>query len=205
MILKIFVLFTLYVFGMSDVHAGDESRASAALDAFHRAAAESDFGAYSAIMSPDIVFLGTDATERWHGGEFSEFAREHFSTGEGWSYNSTERHITISADGRIAWFDEMLSNEKLGKCRGSGVLVNEEGGWKLAQYNLSLPVPNEMVESLVADIAQFEKSGTPKAEVSKATGTDDQESLNESSEDTGDTEKKCRNKKRFKTNRKADC
>jgi ketosteroid isomerase-like protein len=198
---KIFALLALSVFGMSDVRAADESGVSSTLNAFHRAASESDFSAYSAIISRDIVFLGTDATERWRGAEFSDFAAAHFSKGEGWSYNSTERHITMSAGGRIAWFDEMLSNEKLGKCRGSGVLVKEEGGWKLAQYNLSLPVPNEIVESIVADIAQFEQSGTLKAKATES-DTADRESLSESPEDA---QNKCRNKKRFKTNRKADC
>ena len=48
------------------------------LDDFHRAAAEADFERYTALMSDDIVFLGTDASERWQGADFPAFARPYF-------------------------------------------------------------------------------------------------------------------------------
>lgn len=205
---KTCVVLALCVFGISGVCAGEDSRVSETLDAFHRAAAESDFEAYSAIMTADIVFLGTDASERWQDDEFSEFARPHFAKGDGWVYRSTQRHISIGPDGRIAWFDEMLINDKLGKCRGSGVLIKQEGQWKLAQYNLSVPVPNDLVEGVVADIALFEKTGSVPAassgvaeDVNSVAEKPDQQSVEESTEETSSS--RCR--KRFKTNRKANC
>ena len=39
-----------------------------------------------------------------------------------------------------------------GECRGSGVLVRGERGWRIAQYVLSLPVPNELALDLVQRI-----------------------------------------------------
>ncbi|MFK8048185.1 MAG: nuclear transport factor 2 family protein [Halioglobus sp.] len=206
--LKTCVVLVLCLVANSGVRAGAESDVSLALDTFHRAAAESNFETYSETMSADIVFLGTDANERWHSGEFREFARPHFSKGNGWTYRSTERHITIAPGGQTAWFDELLINQKLGKCRGSGVLVLQDGQWKLVQYNLSLPVPNELVAGIVADIAAFEREGIApeatsdgaEAVVSKEEGPT-QDSLSESS----DKDPGCRQKRRFKTNRKAGC
>jgi len=34
-------------------------------------------------------------------------------------------------------------------CRGSGVLVNTDQGWKIKQYVLSMTVPNDDVEAVV--------------------------------------------------------
>ena len=49
--------------------------------------------------------------------------------------------MSFTPDGRTAYFDELLDNEDLGEMRGSGVLVREDGAWKVAQYNLSIPIP----------------------------------------------------------------
>ena len=45
------------------------------LNDFHEAAAAADFGRYFKHWTAASVFLGTDATERWVGDEFKEFAR----------------------------------------------------------------------------------------------------------------------------------
>ena len=123
------------------------------LDAFHRAASESDFEQYSALMSEEMVFLGTDGTERWQGKEFRDFAEPYFREGQGWTYVPSNRHVALSANGEHAWFDEALENAQLGACRGSGVLVLEEGSWKITQYNLSVPIPNAMVVDVATEIA----------------------------------------------------
>ena len=57
-----------------------------------------------------------------------------------------ERHVAFDRDGSTAWFDEVLENEKYGLCRGSGVLVLRDDAWRIAQYNLTFLVPNELVE-----------------------------------------------------------
>ena len=137
---------------LSGAALGDES-AAAALDGFHRAAANADTAAYFAAMTEDVVFLGTDGSERWQGSEFRDFAAANFNAGRGWTYVPIQRDITVSASGDIAWFDELLKNDTLGTCRGSGVLVKSAGGWRIAQYNLSVPIPNAMVEAVATDIA----------------------------------------------------
>lgn len=134
--------------------AQDDARAdvSATLDALHEAASEADFDRYFSLYADEAVFLGTDATERWTREEFMDYTKARFNTGTGWTYHMLERHIAIAPGGRTAWFDERLENANLGETRGSGVLVMEGGGWKIAQYNLTIPIPNEMAREVAERI-----------------------------------------------------
>ncbi len=124
----------------------------AALDAFHRAAAEADAAAYFDLLTPDAVFIGTDATERWSRSEFEVFARPHFAGDSAWIYVPVERNLTVA--GELAWFDERLSHEKYGETRGSGVLQRTGSGWRIRQYVLSFAVPNAAAAAVVEAIAE---------------------------------------------------
>lgn len=135
-----------------------EQQVGAVLDDFHDAAAKADFDRYFKHWSPLSVFLGTDATERWVGQEFKDFAKPHFDAGKGWAYRPHDRHIQVAPNNEAAFFDELLDNDKLGLCRGSGVLRKMEGEWWLMQYNLSIPVPNDLATRVVGLI----KQGPPK-------------------------------------------
>ena len=130
----------------------DNAAVAATLDAFHLAASNADGEKYFGMFAPDGVFLGTDATERWNLDEFKAFAKPYFEQGQGWTYTAIEgkRFVTISEDGSIAWFDELLANEKYGTCRGSGVLRKSADQWKIAQYNLSFMIPNDAAKDVVA-------------------------------------------------------
>jgi hypothetical protein len=119
------------------------------LDDFHRAAADADLDRYFGHFAANAVFLGTDATERWTVEEFKAYARPYFGPGGGWSYRPRDRSVSFTPDGRTAFFDELLDNEGLGETRGSGVLVLEDGAWKVAQYNLSIPIPNALADEVV--------------------------------------------------------
>ena len=127
------------------------------LDSFHRAAADADFDAYFAHFAPNGVFLGTDASERWDLEAFKVFAKPYFDDGHGWTYKATERHVYIDDSGNTAWFDERLDNKMLGECRGSGVLVWRDDAWKIAQYNLTVPVPNDLVLDIVKKIRESQR------------------------------------------------
>lgn len=135
-----------------------EANVSQVLDAFHKAASDGDFDAYFGLFATESVFIGTDSWERWPRPEFEEYVRARFDEGGGWTYVSTERHIGIASDGETAWFDEMLQNASYGTTRGSGVLVRDGGVWKVAQYNLSMPVPNELARDFVARIRERDES-----------------------------------------------
>lgn len=131
-----------------------ESRAcaevSAVLDHLHEYASKGEGEAYFALYTPDAVFMGTDPTERWSVEQFRAYAKPAFEKGKGWTYHPSERAVRVADGERVAWFDEMLDHAKYGRCRGSGVLVKgEDGAWRITQYNLSVPIPNDLLEGVV--------------------------------------------------------
>lgn len=133
-----------------------EAAIAAVLDDFHLAAAQADEARYFGHMDEGAVFLGTDATERWTKAQFQAYAHPYFAKGKAWSFHATRRAITVSADGRTAWFDEDLATANLGPCRGSGVLALKDGAWKIVQYNLAFTVPNGVAKEVKARIEAFQ-------------------------------------------------
>ena len=140
-------------------HGADkqETVIAAQLDSFHKAAANADADTYFALFSNDGVFIGTDASERWTVDAFKKFAQPYFSQGKGWTYVPRDRTIVVHGD--VAWFDELLDNASYGECRGSGVLVKEGGQWKIAQYNLHFPVPNDLAKQITQMIKAHGQGG----------------------------------------------
>ncbi len=126
------------------------------LNSFHQAAANAEAKSYFDLLSQDAIFLGTDATERWTKEEFKAFVVPYFSKGQGWLYTPTQRNISLIATEQVAFFDELLSSEGYGTCRGSGILIKTLQGWKISQYNLSIPMPNGVAKALVKQIKVFE-------------------------------------------------
>lgn len=128
------------------VRVTPETQISTVLDDWHAAAAAADETRYFGHFEPGGVFLGTDATERWSVEEFRRYAHPYFAQGKAWSFRLVERHVVFSPDGSVAWFDEKLETPNLGPARGSGVLVKTPADWKIAQYNLSVPIPNSLMK-----------------------------------------------------------
>jgi hypothetical protein len=125
--------------------AGDrEKQIHQVLDDWHRSAAAADEERYFRHFTADAVFLGTDPTERWTRDEFRKWAKPYFAKGKAWTFKAVRRGVSFSKDGHVAWFDEDLDTPNLGPCRGSGLLVREADAWKIAQYNLSVPIPNDL-------------------------------------------------------------
>lgn len=122
---------------------------SVMLDAWHDAAADANEAAYFAHFSDDAIFLGTDDRERWTRDEFRAWARPHFEKGKAWSFRARSRQVILGPGRDVAWFDELLDTQNLGLCRGSGVVVRVDGAWKVAHYDLNIPVPNEIVDFVV--------------------------------------------------------
>lgn len=118
------------------------------LDSFHLAASQADFGKYFSYYTNDAIFTGTDATERWNKSQFMEYAKPHFDKGKAWNFSALDRHIYFNRDSTTIWFDELL-NTQMKICRGSGVLVNQDGEWKISQYILTATIPNERMDSVV--------------------------------------------------------
>lgn len=128
----------------------------AVLDDWHLAASEADFDRYFSYFASDSsIFMGTDAAERWTIAEFRPWSQPYFDRGRAWDFTPSGRHLYISHDGRTAWFDEVLDTPNLGPARGSGVLIYVDGRWKIDHYNLSIPIPNEIVEDVINQIEEF--------------------------------------------------
>ncbi|MBC7773522.1 MAG: nuclear transport factor 2 family protein [Pyrinomonadaceae bacterium] len=134
---------------------------SKVLDDWHDAAAKADEKRYFDHFAPGAIFMGTDATERWNVQEFRAYAKPHFDKGKAWSFTPHDRHVMFAADARTAWFDEQLDTPNLGPSRGSGVLALLGGAWKIAHYNLTIPVPNDLAGDIVKQIATYHKSASP--------------------------------------------
>lgn len=137
--------------------AASTAAVNTVLDDWHKAAAQADEARYFGYFTSDAVYLGTDGTERWTRDEFRAWARPYFSQGKAWNFTSLRRHVSFSKDGAVAWFDEALSTPNMGPARGSGVLVKQGGAWKIAQYNLSVPIPNALLEDFKARIETHAK------------------------------------------------
>ena len=146
---------TLLAFAATAAHAGpSEDAANKLLDGFHSAASKAQLNEYFAAFTPDGEFIGTDATERWTVEQFKAYAKPHFDKGRGWTYTVVERHLNVSADGKHASFDELLDNASLGRYRGTGVLRMIDGQWRVEQYHLTIPVPNELAAEVVKRIRE---------------------------------------------------
>ncbi len=128
-------------------------RVATVLDDWHQAASVADEARYFGHFAANGVFMGTDPTERWTVSEFRDWAKNAFRRKSAWSFHPRNRRIEFSSDRKIAWFDEMLDTPNLGVCRGSGVLTLSKGIWKISQYNLSVPIPNSLVNGIVKQIA----------------------------------------------------
>ncbi|NVK88005.1 MAG: nuclear transport factor 2 family protein [Gammaproteobacteria bacterium] len=128
------------------------------LDQLHHAAAKADANTYFQLFMPAATFVGTDADEIWSLAEFKRFAEPYFAKGQGWTYRVTWRQVKLSSDQTTAWFVERLYNESYGETRGSGVLVKQSGCWRIAQYHLTIPIPNHLAKNIVSIIQQDSKA-----------------------------------------------
>ena len=127
---------------------------NALLDGLHQDAHEGNFQNYFDRYTSDAIFLGTDKRERWSIEEFKAYAKPAFADGNGWTYSVVERNWEGVGDTR--WFDEILFNEKLGHCRGTGVVQLIEGEWKILHYALTMLVPNEIAAEVGAQTQEAE-------------------------------------------------
>jgi len=118
------------------------------LDNWHKAAATANYNDYFNTMADESVFIGTDATEKWNKKEFQVYAKPHFDKGKAWSFKAIERNIYFSPDYKTAWFDELLETQ-MKICRGSGVLIIENGKWKIKHYVLSMTIPNQISKDVI--------------------------------------------------------
>ncbi len=149
-------------FSVSAKHDNDslalKTKIGALLDSCNAAAGRADYDQYFSYFAEDAVYIGTDATEVWSKPAFMQWAKPFFDRKRAWDFHSLERHIYLSKDAEIAWFDELLDAPFAKICRGSGVLARQEGKWKMQQYVLSMTVPNQVGSAVTAIKSPMEDS-----------------------------------------------
>lgn len=121
-----------------------EKHVSDTLDRLHEYASQANLERYLALFAENAVFMGTDKNERWPIDIFRPYVAQRFESGTGWTYQVIKRNVSISLEETVAWFDEYLHHET-GEARGSGVLALIDREWKIAQYNLCFPIPNQLL------------------------------------------------------------
>ncbi|HRP52735.1 MAG TPA: nuclear transport factor 2 family protein [Fluviicola sp.] len=138
---KLLIIVCLFVYNQHSFAQSITVELDSLLDQWYQAAATSNFKVYFDFMDEDFVFLGTDPSERWTKQEFASFCKPYFDAGKGWDFKKIERTISLSKNGKMAWFDETIDTW-MNVCRGSGVLVKKKKEWKIIQYNLAVLIEN---------------------------------------------------------------
>lgn len=131
--------------------SSDQQAAAQVLDLLNQYSSDADWDKYFALYRKDGIFIGTDASERWGMAEFEHYSRPT----KGWRYDLTERHLIQHGD--VILFDELLNSPAYGVSRGTGTLIKTDGYWKIAQYHLSFPIPNEIAKQITAEIKAAKK------------------------------------------------
>jgi ketosteroid isomerase-like protein len=135
--------------------AAERTQITTMLDAFNAAAANADFDGYFGLYTDDAIFIGTDATENWDMESFKTYAKSAFDEAPAWAFTALERNIYVDESGKIAWFDELLDT-RFKIARGSGVLKKVGNQWKVQHYVLSVTVPNDSMDAVIAIKAPIE-------------------------------------------------
>ncbi len=149
------LLIIIFNFSLANAQERDILNINSVLNTWHKSAADANFKDYFNAMTDDAIFIGTDATENWNKKDFEAYAKPHFDKGRAWNFTPLERHIYFSKDGKTAWFDELLSTQ-MKICRGSGVMVQIQGHWKIAHYVLSMTIPNDNSNEVIKAKAPIE-------------------------------------------------
>lgn len=136
-----------------DCKTREDSDINTLLDDWHMAAATADEELFFGSMTPDAIYIGTDKSERWKRDDMRVWSKEIFERESAWSFTKVERHINLSESKDLAWFDETLDTW-MGPCRGSGIVVQTEEGWKIKHYHLAIAVPNDAVDGYLELIGQ---------------------------------------------------
>jgi hypothetical protein len=144
----------------TDADAAFRQRVAAFLDEWHDDAAHSRMRYFDKIAK-NGVYIGTDKSERWTRDDFKQWAKPYFAQPAAWTFHAVKRNIAFSGDKAYVWFDEQLDTQ-MGLCQASGVIQNTKEGLRILHYQLSLAIPNPLVEHLQGEIKQFDAEQAQK-------------------------------------------
>ena len=129
----------------------------ATINRWHLAASNADFDAFFNCMDSEAVYIGTDESEKWNRDEFMAFCKPYFDRGSAWDFKPFDRKVYLNKQADLAWFDEKLDTW-MGICRSSGVIVKLGNDWKIKHYQLSVTVPNEIVNDFIEMIKNYKSN-----------------------------------------------
>ncbi|CAN7680758.1 nuclear transport factor 2 family protein [Pseudoduganella sp. LjRoot289] len=129
-------------------------QADAFVDQWHKDAANAD-PAYFDKMAVRGVYIGTDKSEIWTRDQFKTWAQPFFDRKKAWAFTAIKRNVYFSADKEYIWFDEQL-NTPMGICQASGVIHRTGRGFEIEHYQLSLAVPNPLMDQFTKAVKEFE-------------------------------------------------
>lgn len=118
------------------------------IDGWHESASESNFDRYFNAIARDGIYIGTDPDEYWTKEAFKQWAKSYFKNKQAWHFETIKRNIFFAEDEDLAWFHEKL-NTSMGICQATGVAEFTRMGWKIRYYQLSVTVPNELLEDFI--------------------------------------------------------
>ena len=130
---------------------------NAFVDEWHDDAANARM-AYFDKIARDGIYIGTDRTELWGRDAFKAWSKKYFDAKKAWSFKATRRNVYASADKSLIWFDELLDTPNMGHCMASGVIRKTAKGFEIVHYQLSVAVPNEVVDQVTRTIRDHEKA-----------------------------------------------
>jgi ketosteroid isomerase-like protein len=124
---------------------GPQDEIRKVLDGLLEAQNAGDRGRLRSLLSerPDAVHIGTDAEEWWSSGQVVDAVA---ATGGGDDIRAVANDIDVHIHGDIAWVEgrgRFTRADGAGRpVRMTGVLVREDGQWKVVQSHASIGVPN---------------------------------------------------------------
>jgi hypothetical protein len=126
------------------------------MNRWHRAAATADEDVFFGLMTANADYVGTDPMEHWKRDELRKWSEKFFARDSAWDFKAKSRTVYFTPNGQHAWFDELLDTW-MGDCRGSGVLVKTDKGWRIEQYVLSMAVLNDLTKGYIDLLKQYKK------------------------------------------------
>lgn len=138
----------------TDPSATDTQQVNAFIDEWHDDAAHARSRFFDK-MAPGAIYIGTDKTERWTRDELKAWSKKYFERPSAWAFTPIKRNVAFSADKQFIWFDEQLDTQ-MGVCQASGVVQRTASGLQILHYQLSIAVPNELVDQFKEAIRRVE-------------------------------------------------
>ncbi len=122
----------------------------------HLAKTEGNGERYFGLFAPEAVALGTDRSERFSAAAWRAIFGPYYARGGRRPPTiPIEQRVNLTPDGDLAWFDQLVERQHLGRMRGTGVMARIDGVWKFLHYNVVLVVPSELTPAFAGRIKAF--------------------------------------------------